>query len=418
METTRITIIHRRSRRVVMIVVALILVVVIGAYLFGPAGTFPMADDPAADHTGHTAARARDTTMADRVMLHLSPRDRILADVRTVRVDYRPMARTLQVAAGVEFDESSRRVVAARYGGRIERLFVNETGRYVRRGAPLMEIYSPEIVTAQKEYLIVRETAASALPMGDGSDTAYRSRMAERDRRLISVARRRLALLGMSDAQIAALDDRGEIAYTVTVFSPIAGTVVARAVTEGAYVNEGAALLDLADLSRVWVVANVPENDAHLIRPGMTLIIGGPGLGGATLPTRVDYVYPTVDAASRTVRVRAVLANHRGILRPGMYVNASIDLPARESLVVPVEAVVRTGRRDIVYVEVDTNMFEAREIVLGQRAGDYYQVIGEALHAGEMVVANGAYLLDSETRLGSGAADPHAGMNMGGTGTK
>lgn len=405
----------KRSRRRVMIVsVATVLVsVVIGIYLFGPWS--PAANRAGgSDHASHPAPGSEDSAAAHTNRLHLTPRDRFVADVRTVRIDYRTMTTKLNLSGGVDFDERSHKVVTARYGGRIERLFVDQTGRFVRRGAPLMEIYSPELITAQKEYLLAREATSSSLLAGTVADTAYRRRTEIRDRGLTDVARKRLVLFGMSDAQIAALEQRGEIAYSITVYSPIAGTVITRGVTEGAYVNEGTLLIDLVDLSTVWVMVNVYETDAYRIQRGMAVTVGGPSLGGAVLHGAVEYVYPTVDAASRTVKVRVPLANPGNILRPGMYVSATIDLPARDMLAVPVDAVVRTGKRDLVYVEVDAGMFESREVVLGLRGGDYYQVADGPIHAGDMVVANGGYLLDSETRLSSSTSDPHAGMNMGG----
>ncbi len=335
----------------------------------------------------------------DEKMVHVTPRNRVMAGVSTVKIDYAMPMDDIHAAAVAEYSEEAKRVVSARYGGRIEKLFVNKTGQSVQKGQPLMEIYSPELTAAQKEYLIAVD--------------AKRIR-SDNNENFLTAARRKLLLLGMADAQITALEQRGEIAYTVTVFSPASGVVTSRAVVEGAYINEGSLLLEIIDLSTVWVVANVYESDLPRLRTGMAMDVTGSALGSTVLHGKVDYIYPTVDPQTRTIKVRAVLAA-RGVLKPGMYLSATVHVPGASSLVVPVNAVVRTGLRDIVYVEVEKNMFEPREVHIGTRANGLYQITGGELKAGDYVVAEGGYLLDSERQLSStGAADPHAGHSAGG----
>ena len=333
-------------------------------------------------------------------VVHLTDDGRITADVRTVRVGYRFLGSRVDAPANVDYNEGTQKVIAARYGGRIERLFARETGAYVRAGAPLMEIYSTELVAAQQEYLLAREARnAEALPIALSGDRDAVRRREERGERLIRAGRRKLEVYGMSAAQIEALEHDGEVSYSMTVFAPVSGVVVRMGVVEGAYVQEGTMLVELVDLSSVWVKANVSEADLPRVRSGLEMTVTGPGLGEQTLHGRVDLIYPTVDPASRTATVRALFSNPGYRLKPGMFLSASIVTESRESLVVPAGAVVRTGRRDLVYIEVEKNVFEAREIRLGRKDGEYYEVVDGPLRAGDAVVAEGGYLLDSEAVL-------------------
>lgn len=335
-------------------------------------------------------------------MVHVMPRDRVIAGVKTEELDYRNFAVSIEAPAVVEYDEEAHKVVSARYGGRIERLYVDKTGAWVRKGAPLMDIYSPDLIAAQKEYLIARDTR-TVQSIGANNE------------RLLAVSRRRLELLGMTKTQIDALERDGDIAYAITVYSPVSGVVVNRAVSEGAYVGEGSLLLEVVDLSSVWVIANVYENDIPHVRQGIAMTVAGTALGGEVLQGKVQYVYPTVDPQSRTVQVRGVFSNRSGALKPGMYLTSTFSLPAARAVAVPASAVLRTGKRNIVYVEVEENMFEPREIQLGVKEGGYYQVVGGMLDKSDEVVVEGGYLLDSERQLSAPAAGTvHSGHGMEG----
>ncbi len=338
--------------------------------------------------------------------IRITPRQRVIADVATVEVGYRQLDANIVAPANVQVNEATQRAVTARYPGRIERLYVTKTGEGVRRGAPLAEIYSPELITAQKEYLIALETQEQNLLPGfertgrSSSAPSGSSANDTRGDRLVRASRERLKLLGMNEGQIEGLEKRGEIAYNTTIFSTASGIVTNRAVVEGAYVNEGTLLLEVVDLSSVWVLANIYESDANAIAPGMRMTVTGPALGGERIEGRVDYIYPSVDPASRTLQVRGVFANPGLRLKPGMYLTATILKPAADALVVPAGAVIRTGLRDLVYVEVEKNTFEAREVKLGMKADGYYQITDGNLNRGDRVVAEGGYLLDSERELG------------------
>lgn len=339
-------------------------------------------------------------------MIHLTERGRVLAQVGTVAVESRAVGAGVQVAATVEVNESTQRAVAARVAGRIERLHATQTWQPIRKGEPLLELYSRELIAAQQDYLLARESATTdALGFrtanGDGSGN-------ERAARLVAAARARLLQSGMTDTQIKALEERGAVTQTITMYAPISGVITRRAVVEGAYVNEGTLLLELVDLASVWVKANVFESDLPRIRSGMEMEVSGPAIGGQKLVGRVDFIYPTIDPASRTAQVRGVFSNAGGKLKPGMYLTATLAPDAVRSLAVPVGAVVRTGAMDMVYVEVEKNMFQPRQVTLGPSDGTWYTVTGGNLKAGEKVAAEGGYLIDSEARLSTGA-NPHSG---------
>lgn len=339
--------------------------------------------------------------------LKITPRDRIIADVATVEADYRMLTRAISAPVTIDFNEGTQRVVSARSGGRIERLFIRETGVRVRKGDPLMSMYSPELVAAQKEYLVARETALIlSLPAGEyyRPDSAAR---AARGKGVIASSREKLLLLGMSTAQINALEQRGDVVQAVTIFSPISGIVLRRGVAEGAYVTEGTMLMEVVDNSTVWGMIDASQDVASQLRAGIQVTIRGTGLGERIVHGYVDYIYPTADAASRTIRLRAPIANTDGLLRPGMLLTADLLVPSVDVLAVPVSAVIRTGERDLVYVEVQKNMFEARQVRLGIRSGDFYQIVDGDLKRGERVVAEGGYLLDSERQL-TESAEPAA----------
>lgn len=342
-------------------------------------------------------------------MVSLTPRDMVIADVATTEVDYRMMSSGVTASAEAAVNESTHRMVTSWFPGRIERLYIDRTGEYVRKGEPLAEIYSPELATAQKEYLIALDTRRRGLLAGleeSGPDSKPNAPN-DRSEGLIRSARQRLVLLGMSDNDIRALEERGEITYTTTIRSTASGIVTNRAVTEGAYVNEGTLLLEVVDLSSIWVFANVYETDVNNIPKGATMTVTGPGLNGAELQGRVDYIYPSVDPATRTVRVRGVFANPNTRLKPGMYLTANVNVDGRDVLAVPKGAVIRTGTRDLVYVEVQENTFEAREVTIGMRDDGYYEIVAGNLKRGDNVVSEGGYLIDSERQLNAGPSGTH-----------
>ena len=335
--------------------------------------------------------------------LVITPRDRVIADVKTVEVGYRGIGQDIVAPAVVEVNEATEKSITAWFPGRVDRLYAEKSGEYIRKGAPLAEIYSPELITAQQEYLIALETAErNLLPRLEGEPEGTAA-----GERLVEMSAERLRLLGMTNQQIDALHNEQKVARTTTIFSTASGIVTRKGIREGAYVEVGTTIVEVVDLSSVWIIASVPETSASSLRVGMEMAISLPGGTGDRRTARVDYIYPMVDRESRSVQVRGTISNPGLRLKPGMYLTAAITLPANDGLAVPIGAVIRTGERTVVYVEVEKNTFEAREVELGLKGDKFFQVTGGDLHQGDRVVAEGGYLLDAERQLttSGGASD-------------
>ncbi len=332
--------------------------------------------------------------------IRLTERGRIVAAVATQPAAFHQIDRDITAPALVEIDEATEKSVTARVAGRIERLYVDRTGVYVKKGQAVAEIYSPDLVTAQQEYLIALDTKSrDLLPAFEGEESVE-----EAEERLVATAVERLGLLGMREQQIVALRESREVMTRTTIYANATGIVTRKGVREGAYVEEGSLLFDLVNLARVRVVASVPEDQIRALGVGMMMRLSGPGLDDRLPSARIDDIYPLVDPATRTVQVRAIFPNPGGRLKPGSYLRAHIILSATDRLSVPISAVIRTGRRNLVYVEVDENTFVPREVTLGRRSGDRVAITGGDLVEGEPVVVEGGYLIDAERQLSQGAA--------------
>ncbi|MDW8309994.1 MAG: efflux RND transporter periplasmic adaptor subunit [Verrucomicrobiales bacterium] len=306
--------------------------------------------------------------------------------IRTDFVRRGPVHRTLRTVGTIEYDETALADVTTKFRGWIEKLYVNATGQLVRRGEPLFEIYSPELYSAQVEYLLAlgREPGANA---------------AERET-LLAAARRKLAFFDVAAEAIAELERTREPRRTLRVLAPRDGIVLEKDVVAGQMVEAGTRIYRLADLSLVWVQAELYEQDLPLLRTNQEAIVRLTYWPGREFHGRIAYVYPTVNPQTRTARARLELPNPDFLLKPGMF--ATVELLAQleqEALLVPDTAVLRSGRRNTVFVALEGGRFEPREVTLGAHAeGDFYQVLS-GLHEGERIVVSGQFMLDSESRL-------------------
>jgi Cu(I)/Ag(I) efflux system membrane fusion protein len=270
-------------------------------------------------------------------------------------------------------------------------LHLTATGDKVEKGAPLLDLYSPELVASQEEYLLALRSRAE---QGDGA----LPEVARRADDLVESARRRLLLFDMTPGQIDELTERGASRRTLTIFSPISGYVIARNVTHGEKISPDTALFDIANLSRVWVMASVYEYEMPFVHPGQRATTTLASLPGEPLPGRVDIIYPTLDEATRTAQVRLVFDNPRLQLKPGMYAEVQIRSDLGLRLSVPASAVVESGTRSIVFVAQGDGYFAPREVRLGLRLPDTFEVI-DGLREGESVVDSGTFFVDSESKL-------------------
>lgn len=310
--------------------------------------------------------------------------------IRLEVVGHESLTQEVRAVATVVPDESRISHVHTRVAGWVEQLFVNTTGEMVRAGQPLARILSQELLSSQTEYLAARKnTAASGI-------TSV----------VVGSGRTRLTVLGMTPAEIDAIEQTGEPHRLVTVIAPRSGVVVNRGISVGTSVDPSTTLLTIADLSRVWVLAEVPEASIAGIRAGATAQLDFPASGRPPFAARVDFLYPTLTDRTRTLRVRFSAANSGGGLRPGLYGTAAFEATGQPVITVPRDAIVDTGAEQHVFVATG-DRFEPRAVTLGVQLADRVE-IRSGLEPGERIVAAGVFLLDSESRLrATGGAGGH-----------
>lgn len=337
--------------------------------------------------------------------IDLSRQQRIMAGVATATVEKAPLTKEISATGIVTYDQTRQSRVTAWVAGRLERLHVEAVGTEVVRGRPLAEISSPDLVYAEEEYLLAwkaqRQFASS--PQAGFTDSSEA---------LYYAARERLRLLRFREREFALLERAGQPTVRLPVYAPLSGVVIEKNVIPGGYVNVGDPLFTIADLSVVWIEADVFESDLAQLRPGQQVEIAPLSYPGRTFNGRVSLIKPFLDPKTRTVKVRVVLPNPGLRLKPEMLVQATIREPLGDCLAVPYSAVMDSGRRKVVWVETVPGVFTARDIMVGARVGDRVQVLS-GLAAGEKVAVSGGYLIDSESQLrvapaGQGAA-PAAG---------
>ncbi|MEK6372241.1 MAG: efflux RND transporter periplasmic adaptor subunit [Acidobacteriota bacterium] len=316
----------------------------------------------------------------------ISPAQRVMANVKTLRVVPGTSSTEVVTTGRVTFDERRLAQVTAYTGGRIERLFVNFTGDTVTRGRTVATIYSPDLYATQREYLV-----------------ALRSQPAALGQELAESSHRRLLLLGMSAAQIAQVGRTGKLIATTAIVAPVSGIVTRKLVVPQQYVTAGQTLFEVADLSTVWVEADVYEQDLPRISVGQRVSVSAPALPGYELPGSISFIQPIVSGESRTTGVRIELPNRNLQLKPEMYVTVKLfSGTGRPALIVPATAVVDRGQQQFVWVEVSPGTFAPRQVRLGTRTPDRVEIVS-GLAAGESVVVEGVFLIDSEAQLRAAA---------------
>ncbi|HZT22494.1 MAG TPA: efflux RND transporter periplasmic adaptor subunit [Verrucomicrobiae bacterium] len=306
-------------------------------------------------------------------------------DIRTTPVVRGPLRRTIRTVGTIDYNETALADVTTKFKGWIEKLDVDATGELVHRGEPLFEIYSPELYSAEVEYLLtLRQTSTN-----DPGAAVLRE-----------TAANKLKFFDISDAQIAALAKSGAPKKTLEILAPADGFVIQKNVVQGQMVNAGATLYQLADLGVVWVYAQIYEQDLPYIQLGQEAVIRLVSMPDREFHGRVTCVYPNVDEKTRTARVRMEFENPGYFLKPGMFVSVQITSELKpDSLLIPDSAIVRSGEKNTVFVALPGGKFDPRTVVLGPEAeGDRYEVVS-GLEPGERVVTSGEFLLDSESQL-------------------
>ncbi|MDP2240743.1 MAG: efflux RND transporter periplasmic adaptor subunit [Burkholderiales bacterium] len=312
--------------------------------------------------------------------------------VKTEAASLRDLTRTVRAVGTIQPDERRIFTVAPKFEGWIEQLHINTTGQPVARGQALMEVYSPELVSAQQEYLIALKGVEA---VKNGSPEAQANM-----RQLVSSALQRLRNWDISDAELNRLQKEGATRQTITLRSPVGGVVLEKPALKGMRFMPGEALYKISDLSSLWLLADIFEQDLALIRPGQAAKIMVNAYPGKPFAGKVTFVYPTLTPETRTAKVRIELANPGGLLKPEMYANVELLTggPKAKTLSVPDSAVIDSGTRQVVLVQLNAGLFEPRTVKLGARADGYVEVL-DGIKDGETVVVSANFLIDSESNL-------------------
>lgn len=306
--------------------------------------------------------------------------------IRLGKVRKGPLVHTIRTYGHITPDETLTAQVNLKTSGWIEKLYVDFTGKYVKKGEPLFDLYSPDLVAAQEEYLAAHRTRKQ-MPGGTGWD-------------LLTSSKRRLQYFDVPESEIEAIERSGKVKKTLMIRSPLSGFVIERKAEEGAYIKAGTSVFRIADLSRVWVDAHIYEYQFSWIAKGQQAEMTLPYLPGKTFSGTVAYVYPYLQPKTRDLIIRLVFQNPEMELKPEMYADIRIKTVLKgEGLMVPSEAVIRSGRRNVVFVSIGEGKFVPRDVILGPLLdNERVQVLG-GLVAGESVVTSGQFLLDSESNL-------------------
>lgn len=334
-----------------------------------------------------TEANTEDSSSAKEMegMLSLTGRETILANVATIEATNENIFAESRTYGVIEIPETEKITLSAKFNGRVEKLFANATGLEILEGSALFEVYSPDIVHAMKEYLITLGDNSTSPP-----DNINRS------------ARKRLSLFGLTEKQIVQLEDSRDVPTIIKYYAPAKGVILKKNIVEGEYFNEGQPLFEIANLSTLWNIAEVYESDLTNIKIGSSVEIKIANSNLKSFKGTVTYIYPVVNQQTRTVKIRITVKNQNGTLKPNMFTETIFRIQKEKGIVVPASAVLQTGKRNLVYIKKEhENHFEAREIGLGLKFNGKYEVLW-GLDAGEIIVVEGGYLIDSESQLKSG----------------
>ncbi|HET7209666.1 MAG TPA: FixH family protein [Terriglobales bacterium] len=351
-----------------------------------------VAKGPMVNEEGPTSGKAAaDNSPPTLAPVQLSPQRLQAIGVKTARVELRQINDQLRLPGTVDINEQQVSYVQTRFSGWIEKVFANVTYQYVRKGQTLFTIYSPDLVSTEQEYLLAKQNQKSF------SQDMHGTALKEGDW-LVQAASDRLRHFAVSPGQIAKLEQDGKVEHDIEVESPVSGYITERNALPNQYVQSDTKLYTIADLSTAWVYANVAQTDIGRLKPGNSAIVTVDAYPGRNFAGRIDQVLPQVDPLTRTARVRLVFRNPAIVLKPGMYVSVSIDIPLGRQLVIPSSGVLQAGTRQIAFVDHGQGYLEPREVEIGPRVDDH-SVVLKGLKDGERIVSSANFLVDSEAQL-------------------
>jgi RND family efflux transporter MFP subunit len=384
-----------KSRRVVVGVLALTIVLALGVlgytvrdrWMWKSAAVPPLV-------TAETAGGGASSSETQRGDVSIDSRRQQLIGVRLARVERTSLASTIRTTGVVRYDETRLSEVNLKLEGWIRDLYVDYTGQPVRRGQRLFSLYSPDLLATQSEYLLALKTRDQI----KGSQVADARDYADR---LVDAARQRILLWDLSPDDIRTLDETRQPRTEVTFTSPASGYVIEKQALQGMHVMPGQTLYKIADLSVVWVEADIYEQDMPFVRVGQSATVTLDAYPGAPIAGRAVYIYPYVEEKSRTVKVRFQLANASGRLKPGMFANVELRTAGGTGLTIPANALLDSGSEQIVFVAHGDGNFAPTRVKAGRRLGDMVE-IREGLKEGDQVASSAAFFLDSESQLRAG----------------
>ncbi len=339
--------------------------------------------------------------------IEISPEKQQMIGVKMATVSVQPLTKTIRTVGLVEYDQRKLNSINTKVEGWIEKLYVNFTGTYVKKGQPVADIYSPELWASQQEFINVVRWAkrANAKTAGqtaqDGATIGapdINAMIAKDAQTLVEAGRQRLKLFDISDAQIRRIEESEKPIRTLTIYSPYSGYVLQKNVNQGTRVMPGADLLDVADLSSVWITADIYEFEMPLIKVGDAATVQLSYFPGRQFSTKIDYIYPTLQGETRTLKARFSMPNEEGRLKPQMFTNVELKINLGRKLAVPSDAIINTGVRQVAYVDKGDGNFEPREVMTGVQTEHMVEVTA-GLKAGEKVASSANFLIDSEAKL-------------------
>ncbi len=334
------------------------------------------------------------------------PERRRMIGIKAVAAALTPMKKVVKMAGRVEADERRVKTVNVKVEGWVDTLYADYAGKYVTRGMPLAEIYSPELISLQLQYLKALKWRTSVLSryerniefsLGDPVNEAGRLTFTD-IAALIDTTRQKLFLWGMSEEQVREIEAATRPIRTLTVRSPIAGYIVQKPAVQGAKVSPGDRLFEIIDLSVVWVLADLHENELPFIKPGQEAKITLSNRPDKIFISRVDYIYPALSGLTKTARARFIVPNPDASLKPQMFGNVEMELDLGEKLAIPETAILDTGTRQIVYADLGQGRFTPRAVKTGTRVKGFAEVLS-GLRPGDRVASTAAFLIDSESKV-------------------
>ncbi len=356
------------------------------------------------EHTDH------DISNLDLNEVKLSPSQQILANVQTETVKYKQFSGAMDFNGYIKINEKNNAHISTPVMGKIVKMYVNFEGQSVRAGQPVFELYSPDLVSTQKEFILALDNYDRIKKSGNEFATAQA-------KSLVDAARYRLSQWEMTPSQLEEIENTREIMQTIKVYSKYSGIITKKYAQDGHWPMAGEIIYDVANLSTVWVMANIYESDVQYIKTGQNVEITSGSYPGEIFNAKINFVDPIFDSQSRTLQVRIDVSNRGGKLKPDMFVKVRINTFFTQNLAVSKNAVIRMGDKDLVYVEKEKGVYTPKVVKIGYEQEGYYEITS-GLMEGEKIVSSGGFLIDSEAQIQQGFTSGHEGHDMNTNGSE